>query len=285
MKTALMTLEKADAWKPTAGIFEAIPHDEYLAAEGISHSLLRHMDPTPAHCLAYQNRPPEEPSAERLLGSLLHSSLLTPSEELPLVVKPPGMKFSTLAGKHWRAEALAAGKIILGEEDWTMVQALCRTARESSLCQTIFGAGRPEVSMWAPVEAGTPGTLLKARIDWVPEQGNALVDLKSVRDASPEGFRKAMLDYCWHSQAAWYLDVWERIGDSPRDAFCFVVFEKQPPFLVAAYQVGPASLTLGRKQNARRLERLLRCMEEDRWPGYGEEIREVEVPDWALKRE
>ena len=68
------------------------------------------------------------------------------------------------------------------------------------------------------------------------EMANALIDLKTAVTAAPQRFSRSLVDYGYALQAAWYQDGYEALTGE-RLPFVHVVVEKEPPHLVAMYQV------------------------------------------------
>ena len=265
-------MKPAELFTPyTEGIF-AIPAEQYFAAPGVSHSMLKEMEPTPAHLQAYLAEE-HEPSAEMVLGTLTHSRILTPDEPLPrLAVKPADMKFSTREGKAWRAEQQAAGLLIVTAAEHDALLGMSRSVGAHPLASRMLSSGLTEASAFCAFQLEGGGCLRKGRFDMVPA-ANVLCDVKTTVDASPEAFRRDLVEKGYATQAAYYLDLWnDLMPDDRREGFVFFVVEKKPPYLVAAYQVHANALSWARARNVNRLATYIRCTVEDRWPGYPEEI-------------
>lgn len=135
------------------------------------------------------------------------------------------------------------------------------------------------------------GELCRCRPDFWRQDG-IFVDLKSTLDASPEGFARSLADYRYHVQAPWYLtggqaahdagllpDGWQR----PR-AFVFIAVEKSAPYAVAVYSLDAATMELGALQMRADLDTLAECKRTGVWPGYGDKIAALSLPDWYLRR-
>ncbi|MCC7277478.1 MAG: PD-(D/E)XK nuclease-like domain-containing protein, partial [Chromatiaceae bacterium] len=58
--------------------------------------------------------------------------------------------------------------------------------------------------------------------------------------------------------------------------------EKAPPFAVGVYRLPDAALELGRRRWAEACRTYAACVESGQWPGYGDAIRELILPGWAL---
>lgn len=136
------------------------------------------------------------------------------------------------------------------------------------------------------------GVLCRCRPDWWRSDG-ILVDLKTTDDASPEGFAKSLLDWRYHVQAPFYLDgcrlaLEQADGitlDVPAPAhFIFIVVEKKPPHAVAVYKLDAQSMELGRIEYARDVATCADCLRSDTWPGYGDKVQPISLPEWHLRK-
>ena len=133
---------------------------------------------------------------------------------------------------------------------------------------------------------------LRCRPDWWRADG-IVVDLKTTEDASREAFERSVLNYRYHVQAAFYLDGLAHAIDqspdplpvpTPRE-FVFLCVEKKPPHAVAVYRLDSETLELGRREYRRDLATLAQCIQADRWPGYGDAVQILGLPDWYVRRE
>lgn len=153
----------------------------------------------------------------------------------------------------------------------------------------------------------------------VLERGrNVVVDLKTTDDASREGFSRSIATWRYDVQHPYYLDglreaIAQSGGELPAEAvegaaelsaywvddatgmlcrcrpdfwrgepkhFVFIAVEKKPPHAVGVYVLDEESVELGREQYRSDLRRYAECMANDNWPGYGEKIQTISVPEW-----
>jgi hypothetical protein len=276
-----MSAEFADGIE---GIFYGLPAATYHAATGVSHSMLKHLHPTPAHLQAYLSEE-HEPTPAQIFGTLVHQRVLEPERPLPqLAVKTKAIDFKTNAGKAWRAEQQSAGRIIVTETELENIEGCVSAIARHPSCQKIFAEGRSEVSFFKRFNYG--GTVLrKARLDWLPT-GNALVDIKTTQDASAESFGREILNHRYYSQAAYYLDIVnDSLAQPEKECFLFIAVEKTPPHGVAIYNLNPRAIGKGRARNLDDLTAYMSCVENNYWPGYGDEIRPLDLPEFAYKGE
>src|SRR5688572_8382434 len=86
------------------GIIPTLSHEQYLAAPGVSHSMLKVIrDQSPAHLRSQMSAPKEATPSQRI-GTLTHALLLQPDTMAGAFhVRPADMNFTTKEGKAWRA--------------------------------------------------------------------------------------------------------------------------------------------------------------------------------------
>lgn len=193
----------------------------------------------------------------------------------------------------FRAEwdAKHEGAQVLPADDWARLHAMREAVMAHPAARALLtGApGRAEMSVYW-VDAVT-GELCRCRPDWWRADG-VLVDLKTTEDASPEGFAKSLVNWRYHVQAPYYVDgtaaAWDA-GHAPQGwerpkAFAFIAVEKKAPHGVGVYVLDQESDALGRIEYRADLSRLAECKRTGVWPGYGDAIQPLGVPQWYLHR-
>jgi exodeoxyribonuclease VIII len=260
-----------------------IRHDltnaEYHASPAISKSGLDLIRKAPALYRWRQANPTEQTPAMRL-GTLTHTVVLEPDLfERETAVRPEGIDRRTSAGKaDWAAfELEAEGKEIITNEEWTKLAAI-RDAVRSHPAAAKALAGSPVIEQSIFWEAD--GIACRCRPDCVTERG-VIVDLKTTRDASPEGFAKSVASYRYHVQAAFYSDGYRAaFGEAPR-GFVFIAVETEPPYLVAVYVASETMTSRGRIEYQADLDTFRECLATDTWPGYSSSPLTLDLPKWA----
>lgn len=287
------------------GLYRGMSFAEYLQLPAVNKSNLDFMRYSPAHFYAHcesQDRPPrDEPTPAMKLGTAIHTAVLEPRlfktryamlpEDAPkkptsaqLDAKKPSD--ATVAAIAWweRFNAELGSREVLSSENWQ----LCRLIREnfikSPAAQAVLEAGEAEiVIVWEDGVEIDPvtgrGMLCKARIDLL---SSVILDLKSTASARADEFAKQVVNLEWHVQAAWYSDGFERATGESKP-FVFAALEKELPFASAFYLASPRVIELGRDIYRRRLARVAQCRSTGDWPGYPQEIKDLELPSWAEK--
>lgn len=268
------------AQAPGPGLYPNVPAEIYHSWFAASHTLLTILrDKTPAHVREYLNNPPQ-PTPAMVLGSAIHAAILQPDEFKRLYVrKPDNIDRRTKAGKEAWAEfkAAHAGATILEPDDYELCLRIRDVIHTHPKAKKLV-TGMTEVSA---VWMGWYGVKCKARFDCLPDSlPTAFVDVKTVTDASPRAFSRAMHTHGWHLQATLY-----RIGahelETGREHPILLAVEKDPPHAFAMYRVGQETLMAGEDELRRLLEIWATKIETGEWPGYPDEIQDIQLPGWA----
>lgn len=250
--------------------------DDYHAAPGLNWSALRHMARSPAHYLAALSAPPRDSPALRL-GRAVHAAILEPDVFAAGWTRYEGVR----RGQGWeRFRAANEGREVLTADEWADVVALQQATRHHPAARYITGGGAEVTAQWALPS----GRAAKGRLDYLhPELG--VVDLKTTRDASPDGFGRECARYLYHCQAWWYASG--AAATLGREVpFHFLAVEKAPPYAVAVYRVGQEALDVGRYVAEGLLERLAACEASGAWPGYNDgAVAELALPRWAMPQD
>lgn len=303
-------MTEAEKTGPRIGLFEnhELSNGEYHHGPGISKSGLDIFRRSPAHYI-FQRRHPKPPTQSMVVGDALHALILEPArferdfcqarpENAPrrptkaqVNAKNPSdeTRASVAFWAEWDEKNKGKREIstttnfekgpVWGCSDWDMIHHM-RDAVLSHKTASILLAdgGKPEVSgYWVDQEYGK---LCKLRMDWWGAGHNIIVDLKSTFNASYSEFARSVVDYFYHVQDAWYREgMWEL--KKPVYEFVFVVVEKEPPYGVGVYTLDKKAKELGARIARSDLRRFAKCHNEDKWPCYPEEPRDLFLPAYA----
>jgi hypothetical protein len=270
---------------PAPGIYD-IPASVYHADKtSLSSTGARKL--LPPSCPAkfrYEQDHPQPRKKEFDFGTAAHQMILGSGPEL-VVVEVANWK--TKESQAERETIYARGAIPLLPQEFEQVKAMAKALREHPVAGALFaeGSGVAEQSLyWRDRQTGVTR---RARPDWLPyaHQGRLIVpDYKTTRDASEAALTKAIYDYGYFQQGAWYLDGVLSLGLADDAAFLLVFQEKTPPYLVNVVELHAVALRFGRELNRRALEIFAECSESGVWPGYGDDIKYLSLPPWAEKQ-
>ncbi len=273
-----------------AGIRDGMTEEEY------------HGDPVPGGSLsstgARKLLPPSCPAkyrwdadhpvikAEFDFGTAAHKYVLGAG---PKIKHVDAKDWRTNAAKKEAEEARAAGHVPLLAADVAKVHAMAAAIRRHPVAGAVFDpdrGGHAEQSLFW--EDGATGIWCRARLDWMPALGPRrliVADYKTTTDASPPAIRKAVANYGYYQQAAWYIDGVRALGLDEDPAFLFVFQEKTAPYLITIAELDYQAIQVGRERNAQACEIWRDCTEAGVWPGYTDEIELISLPAWMRATE
>ena len=215
------------------------------------------------------------------LGSAVHALVLEPHKNL--VVRGPKDR----RGNEWKKEQLAAdldGKILLTESDFDLAAEIADAVRANQvvrgwLAEPWFVA---EASFFA--DDSETGVNIKCRPDgWIPN-GGIIFDVKTTRDASPEGFPREMRNYGYDLQAAFYLRTLREAGFDAKK-FIFVAVEKEPPYAVGLHVMTDRYLEHANARVTRTLEKINAAIAADDYTTGWPMINDIDLPRWQADPE
>lgn len=257
-----------------------IPFADYCAIDAVNASTLKCAVRSLAHYHHARNAPREQTDAHRV-GEALHYAILQPELFADQCVRSPKFNRRSNAGKEECAafESANVGKVILDTEEWDQVQAMARSAEASPDVRELMAesAQHETTCLWTDDDTGM---LCKARFDRLSFGGKSIVDVKSARDASPDGFARAIAQYQYHFSARFYLrGAMARTGEHFK--FSWVAIEKEPPYAVAVYKPSPTMLEVADRQIDVALRRVREAKETGNYPAFDSGIKNVELPAWS----
>ena len=254
---------------------------EYHETTAISSSMLATMaTKTPAEYKARHILKTIKFDSKALdIGSAFHLATLEPFEYVKEVIGLP--KGMTRAKKDAK-EIIANNpeKIVLIDSEYQMIEkmteAISNNARASELLNNAVTV--EESIFWTD---SVTGLECKCRPDCISKKDDKLilVDLKSTKSAYKSEFSKAIYNYNYFSQMAWYADGVEQHYQRHVSSIVFIVCEKTEPFLAVVYDLESDAVTLGRERNKNALDKIKWCTERGKWAGLENDT--INVPAWA----
>lgn len=256
-------------------IIENLPFDQYLAIDAASSSFLKDVRRSPAHA-RYKEAEDYDTRAKEI-GSAIHMALLEPERfhEHYLIADADDRRSAKYKGLAMdvggaRVLTISEHKRILGMQD--------SAYQNKRFARLMAMPGRSELSVVTKdPETGVP---IKCRFDWKPDQPCAL-DVKKCQDARGSEFTKAITNYSYYMQVAFYSWAWQlETGEKLRE-FPIVAIEEKSPHGVVLHDLDEVALILGRKHFREALDTYARCLDSGVWPGYEDESELTGVTSWA----
>lgn len=277
-------------------ILDEAPEDYYVRRlDEANASGLKQMLRSPAHFKHWAENPDDDKSSPALdFGRAFHCATLEPdvfastyvvlpddAPQRPTVAMLNAAKPSDSSRERiawWeRFNADAVGKLILSAADYDRAQRMADSIRSHPVAAGLLVGGDREVTFrWQDEDTGIA---CKARADlYLP--GEYLMDVKTCRDASHEGFARAVASYQYALQQAHYLSGIRHCGDTIR-WFVFLAIESTEPFVCQPHVLDVQAEQLGESLRVKAMNRQAECLQSGRWPGYSDQLNELSLPAWA----
>jgi hypothetical protein len=221
------------------------------------------------------------------IGNAAHLLVLEPPLFEKYIGRVPFEDYRKKDAQQARDEFRAAGRIPLNEKQIVQVEAMRESLAADPIARFAFRDTEIERSMfWRDPEYGF---WCKTRPDALPKSRRYLVDLKTSVSADPEDFAKAVVNWGYHQQAAWYTDGVEAVLGERPERFAFVVVCKSPPYLVSTCWLDAEAIEWGGILNRYARGLFAWCLERDEWPSYKPDIMAapaaftISLPEWARR--
>jgi hypothetical protein len=258
-----------------------VPEADYHQHPALSASGARKL--LPPSCPArfkWERDNPSPPRAVFDFGSAAHALVLGAGADIVVIEHDD---WRTKAAKEARDQAHAEGKTPLLTRDYEQVKAMAAALTDHPIVRVLFDPdhGKPEQSLFWTDDTGIN---LRARLDWLPDtaDGRMIVsDYKTCASAAPDQISKALHNYGYAMQAAWYLAGVDALNLADDAAFVFVFQEKDPPYLVTVAEPDRAAIIYGHNKMRRAIDVYRECIETDTWPGYSDDVLLARLPGWV----
>lgn len=263
-----------------AGLRTDMAAADYHAVEAMSNGGAKKILQSPAHYRLMRTTP-NVPSAPMQFGTAVHDGALEPEAFDSRVVVAPECDKRSNAGKQLWAEFTFdnEGKTVLSRPDFDRARRCIDAVLAHPTAAFLLRGAEVEHSLfWEDGQYKVP---CKARID--ARNHGAFIDLKTTKDASPTGFARQAADLLYHLQGAHYMSGGEHVLNATPEFFGFIAVESEEPHAVACYQLPPIALHRGRHHADEALARYRDALAAGAWPGYAEQITELNLPRWALR--
>lgn len=216
------------------------------------------------------------------VGTLAHALILEGSLD-HLVALVPFDSYRSNAAKAAKIEAYDNGLIPVNEsEEKDMlgaVYAMRDMVQEHPLASELVDGHKPEVSLFWEQD----GVGMKARVDALHQSRGVAVDLKTVRSARPNEFRKQISDLGYYIQARHYLNGLKTVTGFEMDWY-FIAVQSTAPYTVSVHQLSQAALDHAQRRIDYAIARYRQAIEAG-WTGYTA-VYEQDLTPWeAIKND
>ncbi|MDI7862567.1 PD-(D/E)XK nuclease-like domain-containing protein [Rhizobiaceae bacterium n13] len=279
-------------------------HGDPCPLPSLSRSIaLKLVEESPRHAFtAHPRLNPQEPEEEkndatREIGSAAHALLLRQPTEICVI---DAKDYRTKKAQEERTEAQARGAIPLLTKDYATAVAMVEKAR-ADLAFSDHAAIR---ALAEPDDSVIYNEVTAAWIDrcgdhWarirldrlsVSRDRITVIDYKTTKlSVEPMAAARAIYNNIYHFQDGFYrrgiralfpaIDRHELKLD-----FLFILQEQEPPHEITVARVDPAGRLIGEKMVSTAFLLWRKCMAENHWPGYPNEIVTAEMPAYVDTR-
>ena len=213
-------------------------------------------------------------------GTAIHAFLLERAVfDSDFAIKPADMRLNTKEGKKWAIDN--KNKIIIDFDLGSNLFEIEKSVLNSPAKLIYDIKGQAELSYFWDDLGLVKG---KCRPDWISDDGNIVVDIKTTTDASPKGFQKSIANWGYHLQLGWYLRGLRKLG-LPAKEFIFIAIEKTPPFSVGVYRANKEMITYANDEINNLVYDIDESLKSDDFPDYTPEIMDLGLPNWMNPKE
>jgi hypothetical protein len=264
------------------GVIDAMPEDDYHAHPALSVSGAKKLLPPSCPAIYKWERDNGQPHKAAFdFGHAAHAAVLGVGAPLEVVEAD---NWLTKAAKEAKAAAYAEGRVPLLAKEKAQVDGMAAAIKAHPIASALLDPdhGKPEQSLfWHDT---THGVDRRGRLDWLPAtDGGRLIipDYKTAVSAEPGAIRKAVANFRYFMQDAWYRDTAHALGLADDIAFVFIFQEKTAPYLITVAEIDTAAVMAGRTLNDRALSVFAECTATDTWPSYSDDVELISLPGWA----
>lgn len=224
--------------------YENIGFKEYQQRLGLNQSTIKDILKSPQKWALGAIQKPESKALD--FGSLCHDLILSPDEIKGkyLFADSDKLDFRLKKDKELKAQADEKGLILIDK--------LTRSEAEKLINNNFFffdkfldkKNGDCELSYFGEYK----GVMCKARFDYISKDRKSIADLKFLQSATKDDFSKAVANFGYYIQAAFYLEL------TGANEFLFLAVEKTEPYLIGVYKLDTAALDLGKERVEKAIE-------------------------------
>lgn len=255
---------------------------EYRSNPGVNKSTLWEIRKSPKHYKWLLEHPGEDTPALKL-GRAVHMAVLQPDEYCKqYAILPEGIDRRTKEGKAVWASFMErnAGKETLTAEENQEIVAIAKAVRAEH-SDLLNGCITEEPLFW---DDPRTGIACKCRVDAMKELNDRLImiDLKTTNDAGLKAFTRNAVGFGYHVQAAHYINgaIANGLNHGKPVEWYFLAVEKKEPYVTNLIKADQGLIDEGQFTLMGLMDKLDKCLTEDKWPGYGETV--MTMPAWAV---
>lgn len=204
------------------------------------------------------------PSYATKEGTGFHWAALEPRRFREQVVAELQISKNSKVYKAWEEDN--ADKLILKPATIENIIRMVKVLNSKESVMKYIGAGWAEKSIiWHEDEYDI---WCKGRIDWIRDDGQALIDLKKTQVATRWAFEMAIRRYEYNKQAAHYMRGFAKcMGYRPKE-WAWIASEIDPPNECNVFVADPEEIEAAEADLENWYQRYADCLATGEWPGY-----------------
>lgn len=255
--------------------FFRMSEDDYRSFPAINQSSLKMLlTKTPAHFKESWGKKSEDTPTLKF-GRDVHMLYGEPELFYKTYVREPifegSKRTKAYKEKMDEFERVNAGKEIMKADHWDKAHAIVKRLNSESHTALITNSEESELcAFWYCPKREMQ---FKCRFDLL--NSKFLIDLKTTVSAERRDFAYSVKKYHYDYQAAFYLWGLSRIDPTSIHRFRFIAVEKEPPYETAIFEASQETIKRGWKKVEQTLDIFEECRNNDRWPGYGRDVKLV----------
>lgn len=261
------------------GLVLNLPEATYHAHPSLSSSGAKLLLDSPALFDWVMNQGHRTEKAAFDFGSAVHAEVLGTGYG---VAELDFDNYRTGAAQKARDDARDAGLIPMLKKEMEDVHATAQAVLRHPMARALLERdGNPEASVF--VTDPVTGVPMRCRFDFLPDDRNVAVDLKTARKggARPHKFATAIVEYGYDVSWAHYTLTADLAGETVND-MVFLVVETEPPFHINTFKLDADFKEIGTAKARIARDRYARALETGEWPGYPPEIQVARPPQFAI---
>lgn len=262
------------------GIIKGLNILDYHKSAGISNSGLSLLLEAPAkYYYQYLSGLATKTTTDSLdIGSAVHVLVLEPELFLEqFVVLPEGFtKYSNDNKKLWN-DIIKSKRTPMKTKDFETASKMAFSIRSNKAFRAILeslGKGSVEDSLFFKHR----GACLRSRPDWYCD--DIIIDIKTTASAHKDDFRKSIVNFGYHRQAYISTLGLSKLTGQQFKTVLLMAVESEPPYLTANYLLTQDIIDVGGFEVEKAIDIYNQCVESDEWPGYPEEVQNIDLPYW-----
>ena len=216
-------------------------------------------------------------SINMMIGTLFHTLVLEPQNFNNEYVHVEKFNRATKSGKAiyeaqiahhghktWITDATCPGMQKISCADYNRTKEMVEALKLHPFYKIIKNGGVIENSFfWQESFEGQQVTL-KTRPDFYND--DVIVDIKTTISAKRDDFKRSIIKYGYHIQAAMMIDGLSACTGKNYNDFVFFVIEKNKPHIAQAFQADNEIIEYGRSEYRRAIRGYINMKKQNKWP-------------------